>query len=431
MNSVLSLHRLPQHSLGYLRTISRKFKAKKLFILLLAVLALYLASNELLNCYFLIKCWRLKYQALNQICGSYFDRKYIGQSCEAFCVRKELSLSGCPNLRFHQGKDFVFDVMAKNENQYILKSRELQLPLNFTINFISNHDRTLLIRSIRQQIVEAFKGALDLNSISNLLPYDRPISVASLNDLDFVSLLNIHDLIQDNEYLLSIVLNNVEQFESIRILPRVVSTCGNWYLVEKSSFIVDYSFLDQTHTAEEKLVLSRKLVDFLVSFESLNLELQLCDVKYEHFGAGNSPVTDLNSSGLVLIDSDMIYHRLNIEENISAIQNCEKDADCDFNDCKGTCTRRADGTSTCNLNRRDNNLKRICRNLFFVEPFKFDELHDAKSLGLLVNLEPALNEALKSVYDLCFRDELINRQTNEPYLLNERIEQIRTALAAL
>ena len=199
--------------------------------------------------------------------------------------------------------------------------------------------------------------------------------------------------------------------------------------MEKSNFIVDYSFLDRTHTTKEKLTLSEKLLNFLITFESLNLELELCDVKYEHFGAHSDDSNDLNS--LVLIDSDMIYHTKNIQENIRAIQNCEKDEDCDFNDCKGICTVWSNSTSSCNLNRRDNNLKRICRNLFFVEPFKLDELHDPKSLGLLVNLKAALNDAVKSVYDLCFRDDLINSRTNELYLLNERIEQIRSVLAAL
>lgn len=425
---------MSQHLLIYLKIISRKLRSRKLPILFLAIVALiYLTSSEILNFYLLIKCWRLKYQALNQICGSYFDRKYIGRACEQFCVQRKLSLSGCPNLWFHQGKDYVFNVVNRNSTEYILKSRELQLPVNFTINFIDSNDRTLLIHSIRQQITETFKGVLDLGSISELIPHDKSTSVASLNSLDFVTLLNIYDLIQDNEFLLSTALNNVDQFESIKILPKIVSTCGNFYMVEKSNFIVDYSFLDQTHTAEEKLMLSRKLMDFLVAFESLNLELELCDVKYEHFAAYHSvpSISDLNSSGLVLIDSDMIYHKLNIQENIRAIQNCENDADCDFNDCKGACTVRRNGTSTCDLNRSDTNLKRICRNLFFVEPFKLDELHDAKSLGLLVNLEPSLNEAVKSVYDLCFRDDLINPQTNELYLLNERIEQISNVLAAL
>lgn len=424
---------MPQPLLGCLRIISRKFRSKKLLIILLAVFTLvYLTSNEILNFYLLLKCWQLKYQALNQICGSYFDRRYIGLGCEQFCVRKELSLSGCPNLLYHHGKDYVFTAIDKKQNEYILKSRELQLPVNFTINFINNHDRALLIRSIREQIKETLKGALDLSSISNLIPSDKPVDVASLDSLDFVTLLNLYDLTQDNEYLLSIVLNNVDRFKSIEILPRIISTCGAWYLVERSAFIIDYSYLDRTHTTGEKLLLSRKLVDFLVRFESMHMQLELCDVKYEHFAVNSlSSVSDLNSSSLVLIDSDMIYHRENIKENIRAIQNCQKDADCDFNDCKGTCTVRSNGTSSCNLNRRDNNLKRICRNLFFVEPFRLDELHNANSLGLLTNLEPALNGAVKLVYDLCFRGDLVNQRTNELYLLHERIEQIRTALAAL
>lgn len=431
---------MPQASRGCLRIISRKFRSKKWLILLLAIFTLICFTfNELLSFYLLLKCWRLKYAALNQICGSFFDRKYIGLACEKLCVRKELSLSDCPNLLFHHGKDYVFTAVDRGQNEYILKSRELQPPENFTINF-NRHDRSLLIRSIREQIKATLQGTLELSSISNLIPYDKPIDVATLDDLDFATLLNLHDLIQDNEYMLSTILNNVDPLKSTAILPRVVSTCGNWYMVERSNFIIDYSYLDQTHPAEEKLLLSRKLMDFLVRFESLNMQLELCDVKFEHFAthrsnAPDSPAGDLlsylNSSSLTLIDSDMIYHRENIKENIRAIADCQKDEDCDFNDCKGTCTRHSNGTSSCELSRRDDNLKRICRNLFFVEPFKVDQLHSANSLGLLTNLEPGLDGAVKLIYDLCFRDDLVDSRTNELYLLNERIERISNALAAL
>lgn len=324
---------------------------------------------------------------------------------------------------YHKGKDYVFNVIDQDENEFVLKSRELNLPNGFAINFANyQNDRTLLVHSIEQLIKETFKTDLNKSQINhNLIPSDKQTNLDNLKNLDFVTLFNLYKLLQDNEYLLSTVLNNVDQFRSFKTLPSIISTCGNWYLVEKSNFIVNHNYLDRTQTTKIKLLIGKKLIDFLINFESMHIKFELCDVKYEHFASEN-----LNSSFL-LIDSDMIYHRTNVKENIKAIQNCQKDDDCDFNDCKGIC-KKLIGTSICELNETDNNLKRICRNLFFLEPFNLNQLYESTSLGLFVNLEQTFESDIKLVYDLCFDDNRINSKTNKSYLLNERIEKIRTIL---
>ena len=348
------------------------------------------------------------------MCRSYFKREFIGLACEAFCVRKNLKLNRCPNALFHTGKDYVFSVSSIDnnlDNEFILKSSNLRLPIELNAS-----DRALLINSIKQLVGETFKREFDINLIENLIPTNgSSINLASLPSLDAITLLNIYKLLQDNEYQLSMILNNVNHFKSSRILPRIISTCGNSYLVSKSNFIIDFTYLDQTHSTKDKLLISRKLIDFLISFQNLGIRFELCDVKYEHFGA-----LDKNDN-LILIDSDMIYHNRNVKENINAIQNCEKDADCDFNDCLGVC----ETNQTCKLNEQDNNLKRICRNLFFVDQ---SNLLDADNFGLLVNLDRYLNVDSKLIYHLCFSDSLINLKTNRIYLLNERIDSIRNIL---
>lgn len=306
------------------------------------------------------------------------------------------------------------------------------MPANLTVNFRNNdQDRDLLIRSIEQIVKETFKDDLDVNLIEKIIPLHKSTSLSHLDQLDFTTLLNIYRLLQDNEYLLTMTLNNIKKFDSFTVLPRLTSSCGNFYLEEKFNSIIDHTYLDNTHSTNVKLSISKKLIDFLVNFESMKINFELCDLKYEHFASHN--LSSPNSS-LVLIDSDMVYHHNNVKFNVEAIKNCESDEDCEFVDCQGICRRDANednGDRRCNLNLNDNNLKRICRNLFFVEPFNINQLHDKSSLGLLVNLERKMDANIKLVYDLCFQDNLLNLQTSNKYSLNERIELIRSKLNSL
>lgn len=383
-----------------------------------------------MNLYLIFKCWSLKYKALNQICENYFVKNYIGLSCTKFCDERSLELIDCPNILYHKGKDYVFEIEDQDQNRFILKSRDLHLS---TKDFTKDQ----LILSIVQLVKETFKDALDVYKIKNLIYLDetdnRSINLNNLNDLDFVTLTTIYNLLQDNEFLLSMVLND-EMFKQYKkILPsinRKLSNCGHWYIVDKVDTIIDYSYLDQSkHDSKTKLFIALKLIDFLINFESLNIDLELCDTKYEHFGFFKS-IHHQNSNDLVLIDSDMIYHHRNVKENIKAIQNCKTNDDCDFIDCKGKCDR-LNGTSNCDLDKMDSNLKRICH-LYFVEPFNdFSSIFNSKSLGLLANLEKNLESDIRSIYDLCFKDDLIDSKTNEVYLLKQRVQMIRTILSQI
>ena len=386
---------------------------------------IYLIFNKLVNFYLLVRCWTLKYRALNQICKSYLDREYVGQSCERFCVERSIQLTDCPNILFHTGKDYVFNLRdGRNGDEYILKSRTLHLS-------VKDFTKDLLIHSIVQILNETFKGEFDLGEIRSLLHLNRPISLNNLDSLDFVTLANLFNLLQDNEYTLSMVLNNVDRFRAYKTLPSIsasLSTCGNWYIVNKVHSIIDYSYLDQSkHSTNEKLFIAGKLMDFLVNFQRMNINLELCDTKYEHFGFERPT----NDSNLVLIDSDMIYHRLNVQENIKAIQQCQSDDDCDFVACKGVCSQLNNGTKVCSLDQQDNNLKRICHNLFFIEPFNISQLYDESSLGLFVNLDKRIESKIRFVYDLCFKDDLISAKTNRVYLIDERIQSIKSLISRM
>ena len=114
------------------------------------------------------------------------------------------------------------------------------------------------------------------------------------------------------------------------------------------------SFQGRVHIASMLLI-------WLKNLEIGGHNLHLCDVKYDQFG-----LTDNGS--IVLIDSDMLYPSEVVRESIQHIDSCIKDEDCDFIDCKGRCKPSPIGAGDiCEMNGdTDNNLKRFCRNLFFI-----------------------------------------------------------------
>jgi hypothetical protein len=266
--------------------------------------------------------------------------------------------------------------------------------------------------------------------VSDLIPWTGPSgSPFSMSSLNKTTLINLWLLAQDNEYVLSKILGDSRYTSQRLVFPRILGSCGHFYAVEHSDQILDLSFVTPqsakfySQSFNSRVDIAIELIEFLLKFESLRTGLELCDVKFEHFGV----FRDSNEERMLLmIDSDMIYHNKTALESIEAISECSDDRDCDFVDCMGICVEGKGhrGGKSCHVDITDNNLRRVCRNMLFMGEFNL--MSYQTKFGLLQNppSEHAVTEGVNKVRAIC-SDESKNGQ------MRDRIEIIYTTLKQL
>ncbi|KAI7695304.1 hypothetical protein SSS_09783, partial [Sarcoptes scabiei] len=138
---------------------------------------------------------------------------------------------------------------------------------------------------------------------------------------------------------------------------------------------------------------------FLERFMSTKISLELCDVKFDDFGLLKH--SDSGQPYLVALDSDLILESKTVELTINQTTTCFNDEDCHLVDCYGICHN-----GRCQKDRADSNLRRICRNIFFIySSFMGFEL------GLFAKNWPRLRQAslhdsIDELYNLCFRPSI-------------------------
>ncbi|GFT39950.1 hypothetical protein NPIL_10431 [Nephila pilipes] len=306
------------------------------------------------------KCSFLEVEnAVFTICDKYQNREALGNLCADLCELNNLKPNSClPN---HLGKDVVFQA-TYFDNHVVMKSSKLNSE-DFDQVYYTNEDGVKVHPSI----------SIFYSMIANTIQSELNVNITSLNNksLDILTKLwtrnmknfphlpvavqnaamnNIWFLVQQNEYLL------MKYYEDLNIFPKIIGTCGPFYVVEfiqplNNYFIMFYPSWKEDFTKRAELAL--KLLNFLEDTEKHFPFLHFCDVKVGHFG--------LDKNGdIKLLDMDMVFFEESLIKNINAIQNCTENQDCYFIDCQGSC----DTTSKrCEAKVLDNNFQRVCRNI--------------------------------------------------------------------
>ena len=349
----------------------------RIAIFILAVLLVVYIGYEISNVY------------LYFVCKSNFDlfKEQFSQNATGdFCNDLIRSLAGdqsnvvfneCPNLYWHDGKELVL-ALTWNNQRLILKGRNI-----FEKEMLIPDHEAFLTDQIKYQIAferllnATFIGKLDIDP-GQLLPWGHTFFNSAIMSSNLTALRTAWLLAQDNEYVLS------KSLAGKFIFPEVKSTCNHFYLVESAERILDLTYIiPSVHLVtrpyargpDEKLDVAIKLLEFVVRLEDEKTGLELCDVKFDHFGFYR------NESILLMIDSDMIFNQDVTNESIVATPSCLHDRDCDFIDCEGLCLN-----GKCKYDANDNNLKRICRNMLFMSILDFSPLA-TMHLGLLPDFE--------------------------------------------
>lgn len=144
----------------------------------------------------------------------------------------------------------------------------------------------------------------------------------------------------------------MKYYEDMNVFPKILGTCGPFYVVEFIQPLDNYFLMFYPAWKEDfgkRAELALKVLSFLEETEKHFPFLHFCDIKVGHFGL------DKNLD-VKLLDMDMVFFETSLKKNIGAIQNCSKDKDCSFIDCRGSCN---EVTGNCEDKVLDNNFQ-VC-----------------------------------------------------------------------
>ncbi|KAI1285185.1 hypothetical protein HDE_11985 [Halotydeus destructor] len=384
----------------------KKVLKRLIYGVILLSISIY-TGNWLYGLYEKYSCSQNIAQIKYEICREFHNAEAVGNFCFDFCNTSEVEVLECPNYFWHDGKDFVVTVKWRTKKA-ILKARNLKNSYPFNTIDQSDFTEADYQRGLRDVLGATFafkvakRNAFRFKT-ADLVPWEasRPLEYANRT-----SLANLWRLVQDNEFIISQVLGKSQHTSSSLVFPRIIGSCGHFYLAEFASQILDLSYVISQKSSSlarkysERLDMAIALMKFLHTLEVLDTGLQLCDVKFEHFALF---VTDEAKSSMRMIDSDMIYHTETAKEAIAAIDDCKDHHDCDFIDCEGECyIDSTKHTASCRMKATDNNLKRICRNMLFMG--NFDIMQFSTQLGLLSGATEDHKMFMQTISDICAKD---------------------------
>ncbi|XP_035230943.1 divergent protein kinase domain 1C-like, partial [Stegodyphus dumicola] len=307
------------------------------------------------------KCSFLEVEkAVFTICDKYQNREALGNLCADLCELNTLKPNNClPN---HLGKDVVFEA-TYFDNHVVMKSSKLDSE-DFDQIYYKDEEGNRVhpdFDAFFSMVSNTVKSNLDISLIptqNESLDMLSKLWTRNMHNFPYLPLSlqnaamnNIWFLIQQTEYLL------MKYYEEMNVFPKVIGTCGPFYVVEfiqplNNYFLMFYPAWKEEFIERAKLAL--KVLKFLENTEKHFPFLHFCDVKVGHFGL------DKNFE-VKLLDMDMVFFENSLIKNIVAIKNCTNDQDCSFIDCKGVCNI---AEQTCEAKVLDNNFQRVCVNIF-------------------------------------------------------------------
>lgn len=241
--------------------------------------------------------------------------------------------------------------------------------------------------------LSAEKTALFLSIVQD---YNQKIKHISMRDA--------WNLIQDNEIVISNLLESTELF------PTFYGTCGDLYAFEYLDSL-DRGVTGQTVSLsiwKNRIKTAVLILDFIEELDNNQPPLRMCNVEYDHFG---------------ISDSRLKYHNLNyvfpasyVDRKLSDAKFCSTDDDCNFKSCQTKCNEHL---GKCTYMQLNNNLQIICEKIFrdilvttrssvnllsLIErcsnPEQLTDKDNKYILGTSKNVRDALYSELTNIYEI-------------------------------
>lgn len=341
-------------------------------------------------------------QAVSLICKHYTEGKALGNLCNDLCISQVLKPTNCQPHHF--GKEIVFMAMWR-EKKVVLKGSMIDKNQYDPIYWKDENNSIVYpdIKTFYNMIHDSISRNLNISCVddNNIL---KKLWTANISDLSHLSdemqhtaMNNIWYLLQQTEYLFSKCLEDKNFF------PKILGSCGYIYAVEYTQPLQNFMLVLYPTWQEDfnkRMELAKLILQYLELLENAQIhsklgKIHLCDVKIGHFGR------DENDK-IKLLDVDMVFFESVLLNNMQLMKKCSNHQDCSFIDCKGSCNFT---TGQCSLIIHDDNLQRVCRNIF--------SGHIMKRFGLLSSPPISFGSKLQDILEKCIEGN------EKEYIINQ------------
>ncbi|KAG7171296.1 divergent protein kinase domain 1C-like [Homarus americanus] len=308
--------------------------------------------------------------------------------CKELCVEDLSSKITCHKFHLNKPAVFTLDNGRKKVVKSVIKMEDREEPIGETS---TEEDEVYWKLKSGSQYFPSKDDLLSMSSvyINNFIgnDIDKGIIIKLMNMSNLyhtetetlVNHVNFWLLLQDNEFLTSLI------FEKLKLFPSVLRTCGTYYAMQYLEPLTENPMLPFTLTWRKRLWKALDIIKYVGQLETIWKEpLHLCDVKHDHFGWDDE-------GKVMFLDLDAILPETSLLRTMENTPHCSDNDDCSYFDCKGRCHHR---TSKCELDRSNTNLQVICDKIFLGNTDGLFSLY-----GLLVSHEA--NEELSEALELC------------------------------
>ncbi|XP_049808424.1 divergent protein kinase domain 1C isoform X1 [Schistocerca nitens] len=340
---MLHLNRLP--GIVY----NNRYRA--LICLLLIIIATYYLVQWGIMCTN-IESW----QHVGKLCQLYRKGEATGNLCKPLCIDKQIRSLKCH--AFHAGKEAVFSADWEGTRLVFKTSQRIKDEYTEPVTWLKTRGLEHYPNEDEFKMMIRDVIALKLNlSISNdQLKRLSRLGFSKHNDISerHNEMKNIWALLQDNEYLCSVLYADRDLF------PQLIGTCGPFFAVEyvepiKSAPTI-LSLSDSRDDWAGRVKMAVMIMDLLDELDTnLPEPFHLCDVKVSHFGLTKG------EQRVKFLDLDSVLPRSVVGHITGGGQQCTKHEDCDYFDCRSKCNLKK---LRCDAPVVNNNLQIVCEKIF-------------------------------------------------------------------
>ncbi|XP_067002773.2 divergent protein kinase domain 1C [Anabrus simplex] len=305
-----------------------------------------------------IMCTNIEtWQHVNKLCRLHQKGDAVGSLCKPLCEDKQIETLTCH--AFHAGKEAVFSANWEENRMVFKASRRAKNELVDAVYWLdsqgkrrypSEDDFSGMIRDVVSTKLNLSISNGQLQRLSRL-GYTKSKEGSALRQIEMQ---NLWILLQDNEYLCSVLYSDRDVF------PQLLGTCGGFFAVEYVEPVQPASSVLSVSDGKEawasRIRLAVLILDLLEELETNMPEpFHLCDIKITHFGMAKG------GQRLKFLDLDSVLPRTIANRATGDGSHCTKHEDCDFFDCRSRCN---EATSRCDLPVTNNNFQVVCEKLF-------------------------------------------------------------------
>lgn len=309
-------------------------------------------------CFITLYSWRIictnleSWDRVTTLCSQYKKGKISGDLCPKLCGEGSVVSLACQT--FHSGKDTIFSATLNDGLNIVVKSSQNYEPQDifYWIDDAGEHYPTDdFFRSLVENRIQArLNITLTEHDLERIIRYPTGQHFPVNSKARRIEMKEIWRLLQDNEYLISIVYAGRDMF------PKIMGICGHYFGTEYLKPAMDGDLVKIVSKETEdnwanRVHLAVMILDLVEQIDGDNLVL--CDIKPNHFGISDE-------GKLKILDLDVTFPRAIANAITKSGKNCDFDSDCHLFDCHSVCNKQK---KICDAPVTNSNLQIVCEKI--------------------------------------------------------------------